>query len=490
MMGMLTFVVILLAFGTLVQRFDGVQRLLGIGVDPIELKTDQAMARPNEIAAIDVLANDAGVVPDDADRLTIVRRPACGRAFVRDGRVNYLGEARCAGTQRFAYGLAGEDAAGEVRLSVAAASPSQEPVAEEGRAAAAPPEPAPPSPAVELAPPPATLAAPAAEGGAAPAPEIARTGAGGTPASPRPGSRAGGREAGTTALARAEPGAGTPAADGSGARGATPEGPTADPAAEAAREGAAPDPAPPEPGADCTVPPALVVEAGPGAMTEVIVDSPCHAGAVAELVYDGLRFAIPLDVRGAGSLAVPGFQRTSQAELSIRPRNAAEAVAEDSIAFEIAFRDIERVERVAVVWEEPADLALHALEFGAATGSAGHVRPGQPRSLGEVRPEGGGWLESYAAAGDAGQRIDVYSYWRRYGGPSGVVKLGLAPGEAPCGEPGTEVTGADYRVLRATGGRPERVRLGRVAPLDCTVLAGRAGPMIGDAVDDLILRRR
>jgi hypothetical protein len=77
-----------------------------------------------------------------------------------------------------------------------------------------------------------------------------------------------------------------------------------------------------------------------------------------------------------------------------------------------------------------------------------------------------------------------------------VVKLALGTGDVAgaCGNshPGgvRVVDGANYVVLRLNAGRLERSRLGRVAPLDCTVLAGGGRRYIGNAVDDLIVRRR
>ncbi len=105
-----------------------------------------------------------------------------------------------------------------------------------------------------------------------------------------------------------------------------------------------------------------------------------------------------------------------------------------------------------------------------------------------MRREGGGWLATYEPAEGVGQHIAVYSFWRRYGGPAGVVKLGLDPaagGDGAC--QGGETGGTDFRVLRSVGGKPERERLRRLAPLDCTVLAG-GERVIGAAVDDLIVR--
>ncbi|HUF87968.1 MAG TPA: hypothetical protein VMM59_11355 [Thermohalobaculum sp.] len=252
------------------------------------------------------------------------------------------------------------------------------------------------------------------------------------------------------------------------------------------------------------MPATVTLELEPAAMTRVSVNAPCHAGEVAELAYEGLRFALPLDAQGAGSLAVPGFRGASEAMLGLGGREARE--------FTIPFREIERIDRVAVVWETPDAAeapgapALHAFEFGARPGTPGHVSPAEPRSFETVRRTGGGWLAAYEPAHGKGRRIEVYSFWRRFGGPSGVVRLGLDPAAGAGDCAGAAAGAADYRVLRMTGGRLERPRLGRIAPRDCTVLAGAGGPegardpgrsagrssgrFIDAAVDDLVVRRR
>ena len=233
----------------------------------------------------------------------------------------------------------------------------------------------------------------------------------------------------------------------------------------------------------CDVPPAVTLEVEPAGMTEVIVDSPCHMNEVAELSYDGLRFGIALDRRGAGRVDVIGLQNASDAILRLPDGSTR--------TFGIPFSDAERIDRVALVWNAPVRLALHAFEFGAAPRSDGHVRPGHPRSFDQVRRKGGGYLTTYRRVDGIGQQIQVYTFWRRFAAPEGVVnlKLDLAStggAERPdgCGGAGP---GPEFKVLRSVAGELERPRHARLAALGCTAVAGT---YIGDAVDDLIIRRR
>jgi hypothetical protein len=257
------------------------------------------------------------------------------------------------------------------------------------------------------------------------------------------------------------------------------------PETPAARAAALPPTAEP-----CTVPPALILEVKPAGLTEVIIDSPCHARTVAELSYDGLRFGVALDAAGAGTVAAVGFQQASDAVLGFADG--------ETIGFNIPFADTERMERVALVWEMPVDLDLHAFEFGALARSEGHVRPDQPRSYGDVRRRGGGYLLEYQPVGGVGQSVSVYTYWRRYGGRAGVVKLKVNFAsrdgrQRPDTCSGGALAEPDFTVLRSVAGKLERPRRRRLAPLGCAAVAGMAGTAdryIGDAVDDMIVRQR
>ena len=196
----------------------------------------------------------------------------------------------------------------------------------------------------------------------------------------------------------------------------------------------------------------------------------------------------------AGTVAAVGFQQASDAVLRF--------AGGETIDFNIAFSDTERMTRVALAWELPVDLDLHAFEFGALPGSGGHVRPDRPRSHSDVRRRGGGYLLEYQPVGGVGQSVSVYTYWRRHGGRAGVVKLGVEfasrdGGQRPdtCG--GGALAEPDFTVLRSVAGKLERPRRRRLAALDCAAItggiassAGTADHYIGDAVDDMIVLRR
>ena len=557
-MAILTIMVVLIGAGMMIQRSEFGGRLFGIGPVELKFRGDEVIVRANTLSGIDVLANDVGIRDGDAANLFIDEQPKCGRVFVRNGQVYYLPTKRCAGSQAFKYGISGRDIdqAGEVTVLVRLGEPTQGTVsAEAQRDITTPTQRAGAQPVSETA---ALLAAqPSATadtGGAiAPAPTVSRPEAPAITGLPDAASGAGGAAASgdgastTIALARIDaatsgideatvsgiqrendgldenvlrvgpseiepgtsgtPGLGDPADALAAVRAlgatidlepvdTTPPAVLSDPAANTAARvpqpaaPAAPVAARPSAAAPCAEPPELILDVMPAGLTEVAIDAPCHAGTVAELSYDGLRIAVALDGAGAGTVTAVGFQRTTDAVLRF--------AGGEIIGINLPFVDTGRIERVALIWEMPVELELHAFEFGARPRSDGHVRPDRPRSFGDVRRRGGGYLLEYQPVGSVGQRFSVYTYWRRHGSRSGVVKLKLdfasrdgAGGKDTCS--GGAHAEPEFTVLRSVAGKLERPRRRRLAPLDCAVVVGIAGTadrFIGDAIDDMIVLQR
>lgn len=512
MISVLTFLVFMVAVGTMAQRIDVLDRLFGAGGAAVVLNRDEMIVRANVLSSIDVLANDTGLEPEDAEDLIIVSQPKCGQVYIEAGKLQYLPAARCVGTHSFTYRLVGhgEDLIGEVIASVrnsdpklaaadaqrdqAAAPPLQPGAGTTGTVALAKTAPAPPHPQAGGSPSPLPATAPAAAGrpetpplGQVP-PQIGAVGTGAAgradPGDVRskdvlaafrdiqPGSNL--APVDTTPppplAADLATGAGAPAGAGTGT------------GTDTTRSAALPSAI-----AACTIPPTLIVAVKPAAITEEAIDAPCQADSVVELSYDGLRFGVALDRHGAGSIDAVGLQQASDATVRFEDGDIHE--------FNIPFAGTEQMDRVVLAWDMPVALELHAFEFGAGGESDGHVRPDHPRSFADVRRHGGGYLLDYEPVGEVGQRVTVYTFWRRHGGPSGVVKLKLdfatradreqtdACGAGALAEPG-------FTVLRSSAGILQSPHRRRLAPLDCTAVAAMEDRYIGDAVDDLIVPRR
>ena len=234
--------------------------------------------------------------------------------------------------------------------------------------------------------------------------------------------------------------------------------------------------------ADCVTPPSMTVDIRRAAQTVVSVTAPCHRGTVAELAYSGLRLALPLDAKGKGKVMALGFEANAPALLLFDNG--------DKIDFDLPFKGVNRVSRVALVWDLPVKLELNALEFGAD----GYVNPRNPRDFDEIRKSGGGFLTTYRSYAGVGQNAQIFTFWHRKGQSSGIVKL-LVDYASRSRErlEGTCDDGAyaspEYVVLRSERGRPEKPVVRRLAALACSSISAATDEniLIPGAIDDLVV---
>lgn len=233
----------------------------------------------------------------------------------------------------------------------------------------------------------------------------------------------------------------------------------------------------------CTVPAGLTLDVGPAAVTTLHVSSPCHAGKVAALTYGELTLAIPIGDDGKGRIDVLGFESSMQGELKLPDGTR--------LDFTLPFEDVEKVERVALVWDQPVHLELHAFEFGAGAGDAGHVSAVAPRDYEAVRRTGGGFLTAYAPADGVGERAQVYTHFLRRGGDTGIVQMMIdfvdrrEAAEGTCGD--GELAQPGFTVVRASRGLAERPLRRRLAALDCALVETDGGRMITNAVKNMVI---
>ncbi len=241
----------------------------------------------------------------------------------------------------------------------------------------------------------------------------------------------------------------------------------------------------PAAGAECVAPPSAELEIRKAARTVVRLTAPCQADTVAELNYSGLRLAIPLDREGNGSVQALGFEANSAA--LIRFSDGVE------LDFDLPFRNVDKIDRVAVVCDLPVALELHALEFGARTGDNAHVHPKNPRGYSDVRRSGGGFLHNFRAYAGVGQNAQIYTHWRRRGS-GGIVKLMIDYASrnrdrlaGTCG--GGDYAAPGFLILRSASGQIERPIIRRLAAISCSSVSQEIGDkrLISEAIDDLVI---
>ncbi|MEM7178119.1 MAG: hypothetical protein AAF503_10475 [Pseudomonadota bacterium] len=240
----------------------------------------------------------------------------------------------------------------------------------------------------------------------------------------------------------------------------------------------------PDPVAACTTPPSVSFDTRPAAQTGIALRAPCHPGGVAELSYNNLRFAIPLDGEGRGTFTALGFEPSTPA--TIRLDDGAE------MSFDLAFKGVDQVMRVALAWDLPVQISLHALEFGADWGSEGDIWNANPKSYGEIRPTGGGYLTTYLPEQGAGQPVEIYTHLMRRNGRKGVVELKVEYTSrererlaGTCG-PG-DMARPSIRILRSEGGMLGRPFAGRLPSVACDESGAGGNTLAANSVGTLVV---
>ncbi|PWE33534.1 hypothetical protein DDZ14_04915 [Maritimibacter sp. 55A14] len=185
----------------------------------------------------------------------------------------------------------------------------------------------------------------------------------------------------------------------------------------------------------------LRADALPGAMVSLSLDAPCQARQRVTIRHGGLEFDTRTSAYGGLSLMVPALERQAAYSVYFGDGQSASAT--------VTVPDGDDVDRVVLQWQGAVDLDLHALEFGAAEGSNGHVRPGAGRSPLHALRVGGGFLTELGDPGlDRPRLAEIYSLPHGTRTPEGAVRLMVAARSSAqsCGEPVEALT------LRRTSG--------------------------------------
>jgi hemin uptake protein HemP len=169
-----------------------------------------------------------------------------------------------------------------------------------------------------------------------------------------------------------------------------------------------PEPARQDPAAPCDM--SVEAIATPMAEVRLTVLSLCRPEERLTIHHNGMMFSTRLDATGALTVQVPALSET--AVFIVEPQNGRGAVATASVP------DLDLVNRVVLQWGGNSGFELHAREFGAAYGSAGHVWRGSDLTSGRG---------SVVQLGDENQLAprlaEVYSVPRVGGSKTGAIDL-------------------------------------------------------------------
>ncbi|MFD1340851.1 translocase [Litorisediminicola beolgyonensis] len=167
---------------------------------------------------------------------------------------------------------------------------------------------------------------------------------------------------------------------------------------------AAPAPAPGEtavPQQDCST--GLTADTGAAAMVTLKIDAACHASEAFTLHHNGLMIDGRTDATGSAQLDIPAISTKAVFVLSFADGDGAVAQTEVS--------SLDFYDRIALQWEGPAGLQLHALEYGAAPFSDGHIWQETPGTLAAASRGEGGFLVTLGPDHTApARRVQVYSF--------------------------------------------------------------------------------
>lgn len=183
----------------------------------------------------------------------------------------------------------------------------------------------------------------------------------------------------------------------------------------------------PEP--DCAV--TLDAIAAPAAMVDLVLTAVCSPQATAMIHHQGMTFSFTTDDAGLARAAVPALAESAVFIADLGNGEGAVAVT--------TLPDFPLFDRVVLQWQGAVGPEIHALEFGASYGEAGHVWHGAAQSPDMAIAGTGGFL---VQLGD-GQglnpfKAEVYTYPSGNSQQSGQVSFSI---ETPVTEVncGTEV---------------------------------------------------
>ncbi|CUH45183.1 hypothetical protein [Ruegeria atlantica] len=159
----------------------------------------------------------------------------------------------------------------------------------------------------------------------------------------------------------------------------------------------------------------------PGAAARLTVKAPCHGNERIEIHHSGLTVTQRTDKNGALDLTIPALSEYAIFLISVDDQTGTVATTH--------IPDLANYNRIALQWQGETDLQIHALEFGASYGTAGHVSSDpDAKGAGKVVHLG------QQAFGDA-QNIEIYSFPAGETSQAGSIELTVEAEvtEANCG---------------------------------------------------------
>jgi len=129
---------------------------------------------------------------------------------------------------------------------------------------------------------------------------------------------------------------------------------------------------------------AITATAMPGAMVALDIMAPCQPETQVDIAHSGLSLVGQTDAFGLLTMDIPGFETPAFFEVAL-PDGQVDTVL-------VGLPDLVNYDRVGVQWQGPAELDLHAMEFGASFGEPGHIWSETPGRLDDALAGQNGFL--------------------------------------------------------------------------------------------------
>ena len=195
---------------------------------------------------------------------------------------------------------------------------------------------------------------------------------------------------------------------------------------------------------DCT--PVLSLALAPAAMVDLALAAPCNLNARVVIRHSGLTITAVTDAKGSLKASIPALSSAAHFVLALPDGAKAEA--------DLAVPALADYDRVAVQWQGDDAFQLHAFEFGADYGDAGHVSADSPRGPGFAVQATGGFLTSLGEPSVLLPMLaQVYTFPSAHSQRQGAVRL-TVEAEVTAATCGHDMLG---ETLEAHAGMPVRL---------------------------------
>ena len=162
--------------------------------------------------------------------------------------------------------------------------------------------------------------------------------------------------------------------------------------------------------------PKAALSVGDGAMLDLSLSAPCHAGERVVIRHAGLAFTALTDAKGGLRIRLPAMAEA--AEVSVLFAGGTSVAAQTNVP------ELSLYDRVAVQWMGDDAFDLHGLEFGAAFGAAGDVSASNPGAVVGASAATGGFLTALGDGSvDLPMRAQVYTFPTRLSARDGDVQI-------------------------------------------------------------------